>query len=102
MSNLHDRLKAKRDAQLPPQPHVQIITPQERLHRERMASIDKRHEYEMCAICSENLAPRRYFISPRKHFPICGDCITLAKAHPPHGMHLKEAIHYLKTIKALN
>lgn len=99
MTDLRTRLKAKRQSEALPITRAEIIPPGELMRREQLASVDARHPYEQCAICTENLAPRRYFLSPRKHFPICGNCLTIALRYPIKDMKLNEAIHFLQTIR---
>ena len=103
MTSLRDKLKQRRaeEAATTPTPRAVIVTPEEISKREHLASVDDRHEYQKCAICTEKIAPRRYFLSPRKHFPICGDCLTIATTYPPKGMKINEAIHYLQTIMSV-
>lgn len=101
MTALRDKLKQRRaeESLATPITRAEIISPDELMRRERLASVDARHPYEQCAICTENLAPRRYFLSPRKHFPICGNCLTIALRYPIKDMKLNEAIHFLQTIR---
>ena len=101
MSTLRDKLKQRRaeESLATPTPRAEIIPPNELMRREHLASVDARHPYEQCAICTENIAPRRYFLSPRKHFPICGDCLTIALRYPIKDMKLNDATHFLQTIR---